>query len=123
MVTEAIPSGFLSRVPAKITSSIRAPRRRFRGLLAQNPTDRIAEVGLAAPIGPDDGSDTAAAKFHFWSVVERLEPMILDRVLSFSNREYPPSSSILGGTSILTGLKVAVKERYSFDRVSGASPY
>ena len=78
IVTYAMPSGLRSRVPAKITSSMRAPRRLLARLLAQHPTDGIAEVGLAAAVRPDDGGDAGAVEPHLGAVAEGLESLEFD---------------------------------------------
>jgi hypothetical protein len=54
--------GLRDLVPAKITSSMRAPRRLTGGLLAEDPADGVAQIRLAAAVGADDGRDAAPVK-------------------------------------------------------------
>ncbi len=52
MVTCAIPSAFLSRVPAKITSSMRAPRRLFADCSPSTQLIASLKFDLPQPFGP-----------------------------------------------------------------------
>ena len=78
MVTEAMPSGFRSRVPGE--DHVFHPRaaQALRGLLAQHPTDGVAEVGLAAAVRSHDGGDAGAVEPHFGFVEEGFEALNLD---------------------------------------------
>ena len=68
-----MPVGLRSRVPAKMTSSILMPRRRFGGLLAEHPGDGVGDVRFAAAVGPDDGGDAFAGELDFGAVAEGFE--------------------------------------------------
>ena len=86
-----MPTGLRDLVPAKITSSMRAPRKTARRLLAEHPADGVAQVGFAASVGTDDGRDSAAVEAQFRAVAERLKSLEFD----FSQLQQ-------SGTSILT---------------------
>ena len=45
------------------------------GLLAQHPTDGIADVGLAAAVGPDDGGDPFPVEAQFGAIAKGLESL------------------------------------------------
>ena len=47
-------------------------------LLAQNPTDRITEVGFAAAVRSHNGGDAGAVKPHLRAVIEGFESMNID---------------------------------------------
>ena len=47
-------------------------------LLAQDPTDGVAEVGFSAAVGTHDGRDAGAVEPHLGPVVERLESLDVD---------------------------------------------
>ena len=55
-----------------------AAPQRLRRALTQHPTDRVADVRLAAAVGAYDGGDAAAVERQFLAVAERLEPDQLD---------------------------------------------
>ena len=55
-----------------------AAPQRLRRALTQHPTDRVADVRLAAAVGAYDGRDAAAVERQFLAVAERLEPDQLD---------------------------------------------
>src|SRR5581483_10290491 len=52
IVTAAIPSGFRSRVPAKITSSIRAPRRLLADCSPSTQLMASLRLDFPQPLGP-----------------------------------------------------------------------
>lgn len=93
-------------------------------LLTQDPANGIAEIRFSAAIRPNYGSNAAAVKLHFRSVVERLEPMNLD-TLKFQQPETPFLRYILGGSSILPGLSDEVKrvDRLELGRIRLQRPY
>ena len=76
-MTSAIPSGRRLAEPLKMTSSIVSPRSDPRALLAQGPGHGVADVGLAAAVGPDDGRH-GARKGQIHLLVEGLEARDLD---------------------------------------------
>ncbi len=77
-VTCAIPSGFLSRVPAKITSSMRVPRRLFA--LCSPSTQLMASLrfDFPQPFGPDHRGYPRTVKSHVGPVVKRLKALDVD---------------------------------------------
>ena len=101
MVTEAMPSGLRSRVPAKMTSSIRAPRRALGRLLAQHPADGVAQVGFSTAVGANDGRDARTGELHLGSVKEGLKALNLNS-LEFQQSTVPFLLSISGDGSMVT---------------------
>jgi len=56
--TSAKPSALRDSAPLKDdVSHLAAAAATWRGLLAQDPADSVADVGFAAAIGTDDGGD------------------------------------------------------------------
>ena len=47
-------------------------------LLAEDPTDGVAEVGFSAAVRAHDGGDAGAVEAHFGAIVERLEALDID---------------------------------------------
>jgi len=83
MVTVAMPSGLRSRVPAKMTSSMRAPRRDLADCSPEHPTNGVAQVGLSAPVRAHDGGNAAAIESQLGPVAKGLKALDLD-AFSFS---------------------------------------
>jgi hypothetical protein len=71
--TSPMPIGLRPSVPLKITSAISPPRKRLGRLLAEHPADGVGDIGFAAAVGADDGSD-AGLKIQRGFVREGLEP-------------------------------------------------
>src|SRR5262249_1719848 len=79
---------------------------RLGGLLAEHPTDGVADVALAAAVGPDDGGDALAVKTQFGLVAERLES------LEFDTLQFQQSLHLAwlgGGLTILNASRPKVK--------------
>ena len=47
----------------------------FGGLFAQDPTDGIADIALAAAVGADDGGDAIAVEAEFGAIAKALESL------------------------------------------------
>ena len=75
-----------------------AAPQRLRRALAQHPTDRVADVRLAAAVRAYDGGDAAAVERQFLTVTERLEPDQLD-LLQFQQES--EAFWIRGGAGLL----------------------
>src|SRR5579871_416378 len=69
----------------------------FGGLLTQNPTNRIAQVGFSTAVGANDRRDPRTGKFHLGSVKEGLEALDLNS-LQFQQSTAPSYYQSLGGT-------------------------
>ncbi len=59
MVTDAMPTAFRFRVPAKITSSMRAPRKLRADCSPSTQVIASLRFDLPQPFGPDHGGDAA----------------------------------------------------------------
>ena len=62
------------------------------GLLAEHPTDGVADVGFAAAVGADNGGDARPVEPQFGAVAEGLESLEFD---AFEFQQSSPSSLIL----------------------------
>ena len=71
--TSAMPVGLRSRVPAKITSSMRDPRRVLADCSPSTQEMASAIFDLPQPFGPDDRRDAIAVELEFGAVAEGLE--------------------------------------------------
>src|SRR5437588_3415646 len=105
MVTYAMPSGLRSRVPAKITSSIRLPRRLFAD--CSPSTQLIASLifDLPHPFGPTIAAMPSPLKRSSVRSQKDLNPCTSTR-LSFS-KAY--TSAFGGVVTILSSLGQKVK--------------
>ena len=81
-----MPVGLRSRVPAKMTSSMRDAAQRLGRLLAQHPGDGVGDIRLAAAVGTDDGRNAVAMEPELGAVAKRLEPENL-QLLQFEQLE------------------------------------
>src|SRR5215471_21784577 len=96
MVTEASPSGFRSRVPAKITSSIRAPRSDLADCSPSTQLIASLRLDLPQPFGP-----TIAVIPEPWNRIsvrsqKDLKPWISTR-FSLSKPAPPIPQDVLSG--------------------------
>ena len=71
MVTDAMPSGLRSRGAGEDHVFHARAAQALGGLLAEHPTDGVAQVGLAAAVGAHDGGDAAAVEPQFGAVDRR----------------------------------------------------
>ena len=72
----------------------------FGALLAEDPTDGVAEVGFSAAVGAHDGGDAGAVEAHFGAIVERLEALDIDALELEQNLALHISiETHLGGTN------------------------
>jgi len=70
---------YRSRVPAKITYLMRAPRGSLAGLLAEHPVDGVREVGFPAAVGTDNRGHTRTdEKRSSVQLGEDLNPLKFD---------------------------------------------
>src|SRR5580693_2742001 len=95
-VTCAMPSGFLSRVPAKITSSIRAPRKVLA--LCSPRTQLMASLrfDFPQPLGPTTAAMPEPGNFISVLSKKDLKPWISIR-FSFSKVQPLPNYHLSGG--------------------------
>ena len=77
--TSARPSAGREEVPAKMTSSILADRKRAGALGAEHPGHGVDHVGLAAPVGPHHDGD-ARLELQHRGVGEGLESLHAERL-------------------------------------------
>ena len=90
MVTDAIPSGFRSRVPAKITSSIRAPRRLLADCSPRTQLMASLRFDLPQPFGPTMAAIPEPLNLNSVRSQKDLNPWISTR-LSLSKWSNPSS--------------------------------
>ncbi len=86
-----MPTGLRSRVPAKITSSIRVPAQALGRLLAEHPADGVADVRLAAAVGALHSGDPFAGEAQFGAVAKGFES------LDFHAFEFQQGNVLFGG--------------------------
>ena len=84
IVTEAIPTGLRSRVPAKMTSSMRAPRRLFADCSPSTQLIASLRFDLPQPFGPTIAAMPAPLKRISVRSTKDLNPWISTR-FSLSN--------------------------------------
>ena len=77
MVTDAMPSGFRSRVPAKMTSSIRAPRRHLADCSPSTQLMASLRLDFPQPLGPTMAAIPEPLKLHLGSIKEGLKALNL----------------------------------------------
>ena len=75
MVTDAMPTGLRSRVPAKITSSMRLPRRLLADCSPSTQEIASLRLDLPQPFGPTMAAMPLAVEAHLGLVAERLESL------------------------------------------------
>ena len=91
----------------------------LRRLFAQHPTDGIADVGLAAPVGPDNRGDPLAVEAKLGALAERFEALHFD-AFEFEQSFY---LSFGGVVTILNALYPKVKHPTpSISYASGQCP-
>ena len=78
MVTAASPSGLRSRVPAKITSSMRAPRRLFADCSPSTQLMASLRFDLPQPFGPTTAAMPPPLKRQLGPIAKRLESLQFD---------------------------------------------
>src|SRR6202161_264412 len=88
MVTDAKPSGLRSRVPAKITSSILAPRRLLADCSPNTQLMASLRLDFPQPLGPTIAAIPEPANFISVRSKNDLKPCISTR-LSFSKISVP----------------------------------
>src|SRR5580698_391392 len=97
MVTDAKPSGLRSRVPAKITSSILAPRRLLADCSPSTQLIASLRLDFPQPLGPTTAAIPEPANFISVLSKKDLKPWISTR-FSFSKVQPLPIIISLGGT-------------------------
>ena len=95
MVTDARPSGLRSRVPAKMTSSIRGPRRLLADCSPSTQLMASLRLDFPQPFGPTMAAIPEPGNFISVRSKKDLKPCISTR-LSFSKIR-SPSHYRLGG--------------------------
>src|SRR5579885_1167587 len=114
MVTDAIPKGLRSRVPAKITSSIRDPRRLFADCSPSTQLMASLRLDLPQPFGPTMAAIPPPLNFSAERSQKDLKPCSSTR-LSFSK----PLPRLLGGVvTILNSHPSKVKHYHHIRQVS-----
>ena len=97
MVTGAILNGLRSRVPAKMTSSMRAPRRLLAHCSPKTQLMASLRLDFPQPLGPTTAAIPEPWKFHLGSIEEGLEALDLNS-LQFQQSTAPSYYQSLGGT-------------------------
>src|ERR1051326_3219301 len=96
--TSAIPVGFRSRVPAKITSSMRTPRRLLADCSPNTHEMESAILDFPHPLGPTTAAMPSPGNFSSVRSQKDLKPRICS-FLSLSNllllQEWPTSHRCL----------------------------
>ena len=112
MVTDAKPSGLRSRVPAKMTSSIRAPRRLLADCSPSTQLMASLRLDFPQPLGPTTAAIPEPANFISVLSKNDLKPCISTR-LSFS-KIASPSIIVSGDGSMVTAFLGKVKRVISY---------
>src|SRR5271156_6551481 len=112
MVTDANPSGLRSRVPAKMTSSILAPRKLLADCSPSTQLMASLRLDFPQPLGPTTAAIPEPANFISVRSKNDLKPCISTR-LSFSKISVPFHYR-LGGWSMVTALIGKVKRVVSY---------
>src|ERR1700722_1134649 len=107
MVTDAKPSGLRSRVPAKMTSSILAPRKLLADCSPNTQLIASLRLDFPQPLGPTIVAIPEPANFISVRSKNDLKPCISTR-FSFS-KIASPSIIVSGDGSMLTALGGKVK--------------
>src|ERR1700686_3167773 len=96
MVTAAMLNGFRSRVPAKMTSSIREPRRVLADCSPRTQLMASLRLDFPQPLGPTMAAMPEPGNFISVRSKKDLKPWISTR-FNFSNVPLPFLLSSLGG--------------------------
>ena len=93
MVTDAMPSGLRSRVPAKMTSSIRVPRRLLADCSPSTQLMASLRFDFPQPFGPTMAAIPEPVEPHLGLVEERFKALNLDSLELQQNDVPLPLSS------------------------------